>query len=214
TCSVEFVPHNEGDRYCLTLPHEPLCFLGIVLTDPTTDTVKVGEYLCCVETHTEGGKTYNKGDVVRVDEVVENASDATKDYGSFGPVLMDGIWRKAKPWEIEMHFTKIKEDTKSADVSKEDVGYKEEEGKLTYELDWDFIKAMAQRMQKGKVKYGPYNWKKPIDTQSLLQALFRHTIEVMDGNYEDDGSIFGHLEAIACDVMMIRYQLKHYEQKS
>jgi len=42
-----------------------------------------------------------------------------------------------------------------------DTGYKESEGKLSYEFDWEFIESMAKRMSKNKSKYGPYNWKKP-----------------------------------------------------
>jgi hypothetical protein len=33
--------------------------------------------------------------------------------------------------------------------------------------------------------------------RELKQATFRHLIEVMEGNYDDNGSEFGHLEAIS-----------------
>lgn len=88
------------------------------------------------------------------------------------------------------------------------VAYKETEGKLFYELDFDFITKIAERMASNKGKYEPYNWQKLDNVEELKQALFRHTLEVMKGNLEDDGRDFGHLEAIACDVMMIYYQLK------
>lgn len=91
----------------------------------------------------------------------------------------------------------------------DDVGYKEYENKLSYELDWDFIEAMAKRMQKGGQKYSPYNWKKPLDPEKLKQALFRHTIDIMRGVYNDDGSELGHIEALADNAMMLWYQLKH-----
>ena len=64
-------------------------------------------------------------------------------------------------------------------------------------------------MQTNKGKYEPYNWKKPIGTESLKQALFRHVLEVMKGNYEDDGRQLGHLEAIAANAMMLNYQIKN-----
>ncbi len=56
-------------------------------------------------------------------------------------------------------------------------------------------------------KYERWNWKKPIDIEELKQATMRHLIEVMKGNYEDEGRPYGHLEAISCNVMMINYQL-------
>jgi len=86
---------------------------------------------------------------------------------------------------------------------------KEKEGKLMYELDFSFITQMAERMRSNKHKYEAYAWKNNLQSiEDLSQALFRHVIEVMKGNYEDDGRIFGHLEAIACNVMMINSQLK------
>lgn len=68
-------------------------------------------------------------------------------------------------------------------------------------------------MASNKGKYEPYNWQKLDNVEELKQALFRHTLDVMKGNLEDDGRDFGHLEAIACDVMMIYYQLKKNRQK-
>jgi len=88
-------------------------------------------------------------------------------------------------------------------------GKKELEGKLNYELDWEFITQMAEKMSLNKGKYEPYNWQKPIDVELLKQSLFRHVIEVMKGNYVDDNRELGHLESIALNAMMINYQLKH-----
>ena len=92
--------------------------------------------------------------------------------------------------------------------------YKETEGKLFYELDWKFITQMAERMASNKKegKYNLFNWKKPMTPfgiDSLKQATMRHLIEVMQGNYEDDGREFGHIEAIADNMMMLNYQLKN-----
>ena len=87
-------------------------------------------------------------------------------------------------------------------------GVKESEGKLNYELDWGFIQQMAERMNQNKGKYKPYNWKRPMEIEKLKQSLFRHVIEVMKGNYSDDGREFGHFESIALNAMMINYQLK------
>jgi len=88
-------------------------------------------------------------------------------------------------------------------------GKKEEENKLSYELDWDFISQMAKRMAKNKSKYPPYNWKKPIDKECLKQAMFRHMLEIMKGNNQDEGEETGHITAIALNAMMLNYQLKN-----
>ena len=88
-------------------------------------------------------------------------------------------------------------------------GVKESEGKLNYELDWDFIQQMAERMSQNKGKYEPYNWKRPMEVEKLKQSLFRHVIEIMKGNYSDDGRDFGHFESVALNSMMINYQLKN-----
>lgn len=99
--------------------------------------------------------------------------------------------------------------TKSYEVL-ESEGKKEKNGKLFYEFDWEFIEEIAIRMQQNKGdKYPPYNWKKLIDPEDLKQAINRHHIEVMKGNYEDDGNPFGHVVAYACNAMMLYHQLKN-----
>ena len=98
---------------------------------------------------------------------------------------------------------KLKEETETA--------YKETEGKLHYELDFEFITQMAERMASNKGKYEPYNWQKLDNIADLKQSLFRHVLEVMNGNYKDDNREFGHLEAVAINAMFINYQLKRNE---
>ena len=97
----------------------------------------------------------------------------------------------------------LKEETETA--------YKETEGKLFYELDFEFIKQMAERMASNKGKYEPYNWQKLDNIEDLKQSLFRHVLEVMNGNYKDDNRAKGHLEAVAINAMFINYQLKRNE---
>lgn len=88
---------------------------------------------------------------------------------------------------------------------------KESDNKLSYELHRPFITAMAKRMSQNKWKYPPYNRKKPMDIESLKQALLRHTIEVMDWNYTDIENN-DHLQAIALNAMFIYYQLTEWKQ--
>lgn len=99
--------------------------------------------------------------------------------------------------------------TKDIEINKKSQdGIKEVNNKLNYELDWNFIEAMAKRMSKNKNKYPPYNWKRKMDIESLKQALFRHVIKVMNGDYNDEGTN-DHFEAIALNAMFIKYQLEH-----
>ena len=122
-----------------------------------------------------------------------------------------------EPFSIQVFkpspFNQSKSEQEILDTFKRNIdrieGVKETEGKLNYELDWQFIQQLAERMSQNKGKYEPYNWTKPMDVEKLKQSLFRHVIEVMKGNYSDDGREFGHWESIALNVMMINYQLKN-----
>jgi len=88
-----------------------------------------------------------------------------------------------------------------------ELGYKEIDSKLIYDIDFDFINGMAERMQLNRIKYPVGNWLKPIDVEQLKNALFRHTIEVMKSNYSDE-QLYGHLYALGCNAFMIIQQLK------
>ncbi len=90
---------------------------------------------------------------------------------------------------------------------------KESNWKLSYELHRPFITAMAKRMSQNKWKYPPYNRQKPMNVEELKQALFRHTIEVMNWNYTDNDEL-DHLSAIACNAQFIYYQLTNHVQSS
>jgi len=87
-------------------------------------------------------------------------------------------------------------------------GYKETEKKLIYDIDFDYVKKMAERMQLNRDKYPVGNWKKSIEVEDLKQALLRHCIEVINGNYSDEQE-YGHLVALGCNAFMIIEQLKN-----
>jgi hypothetical protein len=86
-------------------------------------------------------------------------------------------------------------------------GYKESENKLIYDIDFDYITGMAERMQLNRDKYPVGNWKQKLDIEGLKQALFRHVIKIMKDNYSDEQK-FGHLFAVGCNAFMIIEQLK------
>ena len=108
-------------------------------------------------------------------------------------------------------YEKIKAKNNMEIKEEKETAYKETEGKLFYELDFEFITQMAERMASNKGKYEPYNWQKLDNIDDLKQSLFRHVLEVMNGNYKDDNREFGHLEAVAINAMFINYQLKRNE---
>lgn len=91
-------------------------------------------------------------------------------------------------------------------------GKKESNGKLDYEFDWEFIEAFAKRMSQNKGKYEPYNWKKPINIESLKQAMTRHHVEIMKGNYKDEEEELGHITSVACNAMMLWHQLTNHKK--
>lgn len=94
-------------------------------------------------------------------------------------------------------------------ISKDSQGVKHSDGKLFYEFDWEFIEAAAKRMQENKGKYPRWNWKKPIDIEDIKQALNRHHIEVMKGNYKDGEDELGHILSYMCNGMVLWHQLKN-----
>lgn len=142
-----------------------------------------------------------------IDTTVGNVYEITYLNDKFYEFIDDGSYTQNRYLLDFDKYFKIKEEKENA--------YKETKGKLFYELDFEFITQMAERMASNKGKYEPFNWQKLMeekDFKELLQALFRHVLEVMKGNYEDDNRELGHLEAIACDVMMICYQLKKHKK--
>lgn len=91
---------------------------------------------------------------------------------------------------------------------------KDTKGKLNYELDFEFIKGMAERMAMNKDKYEPYNWQKPMDVEQIDNAITRHLMEIRTGNLDDDGQKLGHYYALACNAMIAVYQLKNHDKKT
>lgn len=163
----------------------------------TKQKLKVGDKIECI---TDIHNDFTKGKEYEIFEI--NSEDFTCTV-----LNDDGIKTDFTLYHFDKNF-KLKKQT--------EVAYKETNGKLFYELDFEFITQIAERMASNKGKYEPYNWQKPMeekDFKELLQAVFRHSLEIVEGKFEDDGREFGHLEATACDVMMICYQLKKNRQK-
>ena len=150
--------------------------------------LKKGDKIICI---TDAYKDFTKGKEYEIFNIDLGDISVKNDYGVSITFL-----------SFHKNF-KLKEETETA--------YKETEGKLHYELDFEFITQMAERMASNKGKYEPYNWQKLDNIDDLKQSLFRHVLEVMNGNYKDDNRKFGHLEAVAINAMFINYQLNKKE---
>ena len=154
----------------------------------TKQKLKAGDKIVCI---TDAYKDFTIGKEYEIFNINSNNISVVNDYGV--PISF---------FSLDNTF-KLKEEKETA--------YKETEGKLFYELDFEFITQMAERMASNKGKYEPYNWQKLDNIEDLKQSLFRHVLEVMNGNYKDDNREFGHLEAVAINAMFINYQLKRNE---
>lgn len=88
---------------------------------------------------------------------------------------------------------------------------KDSNGKLFYEIDWEFIEGMAERMALNKQngKYDVFGWRdEGVDVKEMNQALIRHLIAIMKGELQDDEQEYSHYYALACNSMLIISQLK------
>ncbi len=154
----------------------------------TKQKLKAGDKIVCI---TDSYKDFTKGKEYEILNVDSRNISVLNDY------------------EVSINFFSLHNSFKLKE--EKETAYKETEGKLFYELDFEFITQMAERMASNKGKYEPYNWKKLDNIADLKQSLFRHVLEVMNGNYEDDNRAKGHLEAVAINAMFINYQLKRNE---
>ena len=152
--------------------------------------LKKGDKIICNNDNIEG---FTNGEEYEINNLEGNMIEVISSHELRKRFLKTGFNR----------YFKLKEETETA--------YKETKGKLHYELDFEFITQMAERMASNKGKYEPYNWQKLDNIADLKQSLFRHVLEVMNGNYKDDNREFGHLEAVAINAMFINYQLKRNE---
>ena len=148
------------------------------------------------------GKVIKVGEV-KYFEAIENGSKIIYPIKSSNVILLENKYYNF------IYETNEEDSTKSVSITSyaDNIGIKESTHKLIYDIDFDFIQRMAGRMQRNRGKYPVGNWKKKIDVEELKQALFRHTMEIMQSNYDDEQN-YGHLVAVACNAFMITYQLK------
>ena len=168
--------------------------------------LKKGDKIICIKKYHEEITIDN---TYKIDEINNDYFWFYDDAGDCIPCKLESFYEYFRLEEPIRFYSSISNWSK--ELKTNDKAYKETEGKLFYELDFEFITQMAERMASNKGKYEPYNWQKLDNIDDLKQSLFRHVLEVMNGNYKDDNREFGHLEAVAINAMFINYQLKRNE---
>src|SRR5678809_1383419 len=113
---------------------------------------KVGDKVVCVDNIGEESclplhKEYP------VDEVYKN---------SIGLLGVKGLWSSHR-FKLSEHIESKAYEKQSEGFEQINEGIKESSDKLMYELDFDFLTQMAERMAVNKNKYPVYNWKKSMD---------------------------------------------------
>jgi len=142
-------------------------------------------------------------------EQKEMLSESDKKWKKFNGILDDAKEKYSQQTNTYKGFCGVQSSKNRMTEILENTGKKESDGKLYYELSWEFIEEMAKRMQNNKgEKYPRFNWKKDIDIDELKQAINRHHIEVMKDNYSDGEEALGHIVSYACNSMMLWEQLK------
>lgn len=104
--------------------------------------------------------------------------------------------------------SEIKEQTYNRQVQKQhkDVGKKYDNGKAEWNLlYYPFLESVIRVMKLGKGRYGFENWKKPFDKTRLRNALMRHAVADMKGEYIDKDSGEPHISHIVCNAMFIYF---------
>jgi len=66
-----------------------------------------------------------------------------------------------------------------------------------------FIESMAQIMTLGAKKYGIENWKRDLERDRILSALYRHLLAYHKGEKNDSESGLSHLCHVACNCMFL-----------
>ena len=168
----------------------------------TKQKLKVGDKILCIKKYHEDITIDN---TYKIDNINNDYFLFYDDAGDCIPCKLESFYEYFRLEEPIRFYSSISNWSK--ELKTNDKAYKETEGKLFYELDFEFITQMAERMASNKGKYKPYNWQKLDNIDDLKQSLFRHVLEIMNGNYEDDNRAKGHLEAVAINAMFINYQL-------
>jgi len=84
------------------------------------------------------------------------------------------------------------------------------EGKVSYkEIEWDFIEAMAKRLNEYKKDYPVFSWQSVEDLEEVEDAIFRHWKKIKRPESGDPENREDHLTAIALNAQILFWHLKN-----
>ena len=131
-----------------------------------------------------------------------------KAHNNKGSLMFDGQQFYWPMWWFEVIEERIEENK----------GIKDFQNKVSYqEIDWNFITAMAKRLNSNKVQFGGKyennNWKLDIDLKEIQDALIRHFIALVQPNPEDSESSLDHLAAIGINCQILYFHLKKNNER-
>lgn len=89
-------------------------------------------------------------------------------------------------------------------------GSRHNEGKLKWSLiDYPSMEGMVRVLEKGAIKYAPYNWQKGLKFTEMLESMQRHTAALMAGEDIDSETGEFHEDLIHCNAMFLSWMRKH-----
>jgi len=102
----------------------------------------------------------------------------------------------------------INDDESMEELPKNDVGTKNDNGKTRWSLVfWPAVEDMVRALQIGVDKYGEKNYMKGLEPQRIMDAMMRHIVAIMNGEWIDESGN-SHVGHVMANAMML------YEQRS
>lgn len=68
---------------------------------------------------------------------------------------------------------------------------------------------MVKVLEKGAIKYAPFNWMKPIPLKEIEESAMRHLTAIMDGELVDSETNELHIGHLMCNCLFWSY---HYNK--
>lgn len=73
-------------------------------------------------------------------------------------------------------------------------------------VDFKSLIPFVRVLEFGANKYSDDNWKKGLERKEILESAFRHIVELMDGENNDEESGLHHAGHVIANMMFLLYQ--------
>lgn len=84
------------------------------------------------------------------------------------------------------------------------------EGKTKWSLvHFNSLIPMVKVLEKGALKYAPFNWMKPMDLKEIEESAMRHLTAIIDGETHDPETGELHIGHLMCNCLFWSY---HYNK--